>query len=113
VSEIFLSTGPFSNVRAFFLTLEIEMSNKKSKQERLMASGLELRKPSLILNLENSVLALEQAGWDEETIFGFVNCIMKGFITNGEWSEHYLQHVADLQKQATQRSNIDTTGLTG
>lgn len=57
---------------------------------------------SLLLNLENAVLAVEQAGFDENSIFAFVNMILKGFITNGSWTPEYLQAAAEAL-QARQR----------
>lgn len=49
---------------------------------------------SLLLDLENAVLAIEGAGFDENSIFAFVNMIMKGFITNGTWTPEYLEAAA-------------------
>ena len=74
------------------------MSTKKSHRtrEQLLEQREGLGTKSQMLQLEDAILALEQSGFDSDTIFGFVNCIMKGFITNGEWSEIYLAHVGEI-----------------
>jgi hypothetical protein len=53
---------------------------------------------SLILDLENAVLALEQH-YSIDEIFAFVNMINRGFIVNGAFSEIYLEHVNGLLRQ--------------
>lgn len=50
---------------------------------------------SLLLDLENAVLALEGQGHDSVAIHSFVNMILRGFITNGAWTPEYLQLAAD------------------
>ena len=71
----------------------------------------DLPKQSLLLELEDAILKIEAAGWKEEEIFGFVNCILKGFITEGKFSDIYLRYCADIMKQQhreqTQRT-VDT-----
>ena len=66
---------------------------------------------SMLLDLENAVLAIEASGHSEEDIFAFVNMILKGFITNGTWTPEYLQMVAniieDKRRSETQRT-VDT-----
>jgi len=59
------------------------------------------KQKSLILDLENAVLALEQH-YQISEIFAFVNMINRGFIVNGAFSEVYLQHVNVLLKQQAQ-----------
>lgn len=54
---------------------------------------------SVINALETAVLILEQGGYDEPMIFGLVNCILKGFIRNGEWAPEYLEMVAKMQEE--------------
>ena len=58
-----------------------------------------------MLALENSVLALEANGMDEHTIFGMVNCILKGYIRNGEFAPEYVEHVKNIidEKRELQR----------
>jgi len=58
-----------------------------------------------MLALENAVLALEANGMDENTIFGMVNCVLKGFIRNGEFAPEYVDHVKAIidQKREIQR----------
>jgi hypothetical protein len=74
------------------------MSTKKSHRtrEQLLEQREGLASHSLMMQLEDAVLGLEQAGFDEQTIYGFVNCIIKGFITGGEWSPIYLAHVKEI-----------------
>ena len=55
-----------------------------------------IREASLMLALENAVLALEANGMDENTIFGMVNCILKGYIRNGEFAPEYIDHVRGI-----------------
>ena len=78
------------------------MSTKKSKAERLASSGIDMRKPSLMLDLENAVLALEQAGYTEDMIFGFVNCILKGFIRNGMFAPEYIDMCRQIIEERSQ-----------
>jgi hypothetical protein len=61
---------------------------------------------SLVLQLEDAVLALEQAGSSVDEIFSFVNCILKGFITGGEFSPIYIDYCAKII--AEQRAGIHT-----
>ena len=57
------------------------MSTKKQHREE--------QERSLILNLEDALLALENhVGPDE--IWAYVNCILKGFIVNGKFSDTYI-----------------------
>lgn len=58
--------------------------------------------PSLLLELENAVLAIESAGFTEEAIFAFVNMILKGFITNGTWTPEYLEYATQILQQRQQ-----------
>jgi hypothetical protein len=71
----------------------------------------ELRK-SLVLDLENAVLALENHYTIEE-IFAFVNCINRGFITDGTWSEDYLRWASQALYAKEEKSRIitDLSGL--
>jgi len=69
------------------------MSTKKSKGK------LPHKPTTLLLELENTVLAMEQRGIDESTLFGLVNCILKGFIRNGEFTPEYLAHVRELMQE--------------
>jgi hypothetical protein len=69
------------------------MSTKKSKGK------IPNRAPTLLFELENTVLAMESKGVDENTIFGLVNCILKGFIRNGEFTPEYLAHVKTLMQE--------------
>lgn len=62
----------------------------------------DIPKKSLLLDLENAVLAIEQSGFDDMSIHSFVNMILKGFITNGTWTPEYLQAAAEAL-QARQR----------
>ncbi|HET8687332.1 MAG TPA: hypothetical protein VFM18_11810 [Methanosarcina sp.] len=55
----------------------------------------EEQKVSLMQQLENNLLALESAVGAEETLF-YVDCILKGFITNGTWAPEYLDYVRGL-----------------
>lgn len=64
------------------------MSTKKSHQE--------MKEKSLLLNLENAVLALESAGYVENDIFSFVNMVMKGFIRDGAFAPEYVAHVEQI-----------------
>ena len=64
---------------------------------------------SLLLELEDAVLKIEAAGWDENSIFAFVNMILKGYITNGTWSEIYLEAAA---KALQERQTMSRTVLT-
>jgi hypothetical protein len=54
---------------------------------------------SVILALETAVLLLEQNGYTEEMIYGLVNCILQGFITNGAWTPEYIQAVEKIEKE--------------
>jgi len=66
----------------------------------------DLPKPSLLLELEDAILKIEAAGWDESSIFAFVNMILKGYITHGKFSEIYLAAAAEAleQRQAMSRT---------
>jgi hypothetical protein len=71
----------------------------------------DLPKKSMLLDLENAVLAVEQAGFDEHSIFAFVNMILKGFVTNGTWTPEYLEAAAKAlqeRQQALTTRTIDT-----
>ena len=76
-----------------------------------MMSKQDIPGKSMLLDLENAVLAIEAAGHSEEDIFAFVNMILKGFVTNGTWTREYLEMVAkiieDKRRYETQRT-IDT-----
>lgn len=65
-----------------------------------------IKEATLMLALENAVLALEANGMDENTIFGSVNCILKGFIRNGEFAPEYIEHVQGIidQKRELERA---------
>jgi hypothetical protein len=54
---------------------------------------------SVILALETAVLLLEQSGYTEEMIYGLVNCVLKGFITGGEWTPEYLAAVNRIESE--------------
>jgi hypothetical protein len=69
------------------------MSTKRSKGK------LPVKQTTLLLELENTILAMEQRGIDENTLFGLVNCILKGFIRNGEFTAEYLTHVRELMQE--------------
>lgn len=79
------------------------MSTKQSHGR--IAAKEPIREATLMLALENAVLALEANGMDENTIFGMVNCILKGFIRNGEFAPEYVDHVKSIidQKRELQR----------
>ena len=69
---------------------------------------------SLLLELEDAVLKIEAAGWDENAIFAFVNMILKGYITNGTWSEIYLEYAARaLQAQQQPLTRTVLTDING
>lgn len=57
---------------------------------------------SLVLQLEDAVLALEAAGSTADEIFSFVNMIQKGFITNGMFSPEYIDYCAQVIAQQRQ-----------
>ena len=75
----------------------------------------DIPKQSLLLELEDAILKIEAAGWDEQAIFSFVNCILKGFITGGQFSEIYLKHCADIiedkRRHETQRTLNQPPGI--
>lgn len=79
------------------------MSTKASHGK--VAAKEPIKEATLMLALENAVLALEANGMDENTIFGMVNCILKGFIRNGEFAPEYVDHVKGIidQKRELQR----------
>lgn len=54
---------------------------------------------SVILALETAVLLLEQSGYTEEMIYGLVNCVLRGFITGGEWTPEYLAAVNRIEAE--------------
>ena len=66
---------------------------------------------SLLLDLENAVLAIEAAGHTDEDIFAFVNMVLKGFIRDGAFAPEYLAMIARIieerKREQTQRT-IDT-----
>ena len=72
---------------------------------RLSHGKIDPQPPSLMFALENAVLALEANGMDENTIFGMVNCILKGYIRNGEFAPEYIDHVKGIidERQEIQR----------
>ena len=70
------------------------MSYKKQKQEK--------QARSLMMALEDAVLALESSGQAETEIFAYVNMILKGFIRNGQITEEYIQ----LAKNAMEQQQI-------
>jgi hypothetical protein len=76
------------------------MSTRKSKGKI---------KPQLTLlqELENTVLAMENKGVDENTLFGLVNCILKGFIRNGQFTPEYLEYA----KTALAQRNLNVEEL--
>lgn len=63
---------------------------------KLSHGKIDPQPPSLMFALENAVLALEANGMDENTIFGMVNCVLKGYIRNGEFAPEYIQHVENI-----------------
>jgi hypothetical protein len=69
------------------------MSTKRSKGK------LPTKPTTLLLELENVILAMEQKGIDESTLFGLVNCILKGFIRNGEFTPEYLTYVREIMQE--------------
>jgi len=69
-----------------------EMSTKLSSG-KMQPKQAPIQEASLMLALENAVLALEANGMDENTIFGSVNCILKGYIRDGEFAPEYIDHV--------------------
>ena len=72
---------------------------------RLSKGKIDPQPPSLMFALENAVLALEANGMDETTIFGMVNCILKGYIRSGEFAPEYIDHVRGIidERQEIQR----------
>ena len=77
------------------------MSTKRSHNKiphKAKTETADFKDPSLILALENCILALEEH-YSIDEIFAFVNCINKGFITNGEWSPIYLEYVKNILKE--------------
>jgi len=68
------------------------MSTKLSKG-KVKNKDVKIDAPNLLMGLENVILAMESQGLDETTIFGFVNCILKGFIRNGKFTPEYLANV--------------------
>ena len=63
-------------------------------------------KQTLLRQLEDAVLVLEARGFDENTIHGFVNCILKGFIVNGEFSETYLANASQVMQELELRERL-------
>lgn len=59
---------------------------------------------SVINALETAVLILEQGGYTEDMIFGLVNCVLKGFIRNGEWAPEYLEMVNEMAKKEAEEA---------
>ena len=57
---------------------------------------------SLMMALEDAVLALESSGQSENEIFAYVNMILKGFIREGVITQEYIQ----LAKQAMENQQI-------
>ena len=68
------------------------MSTKKSKGK--------IKQPlTLLQELENVVLAMEHKGLDETTLFGLVNCILKGYIRNGQFTAEYIAYAQTALEQ--------------
>jgi len=67
------------------------MSYKKQRQEK--------QAKSLMMALEDAVLAMEAAGQAETEIFAYVNMILKGFIRNGQITEEYIRLAKDAMEQ--------------
>ena len=80
-----------------------------------MTQNKDIPNRSLLLELEDAILKIESAGWDENSIFAFVNMILKGYITNGAWSEIYLEAAARAlqEKQADPWSRTVLTDANG
>ena len=76
------------------------MGEKMSKED--------IPKKSMLLELEDAVLKIEAAGYNEQEIFSFVNMILRGFITNGTWTKEYLQYCADLIEQQRRQDTSRT-----
>jgi hypothetical protein len=74
------------------------MSTKLSSG-KMQPKQAPIQEASLMLALETAVLALESNGMDEHTIHGMVNCILKGFITNGTFAPEYIEHVENIIKE--------------
>jgi hypothetical protein len=62
---------------------------------------------SLVLQLEDAVLALEQAGSTHDEIFSFVNMILKGFIRSGLFAPEYI----DYCRQVIEERNRPATRI--
>jgi len=74
------------------------MSTKLSSG-KIQPKEAPIKESSLMLALETAVLALESNGMDENTIFGMVNCILKGYIRGGEFAPEYIEHVENIIKE--------------
>ena len=72
------------------------MSNKRDHRHKQAVNSLnDLPAPKTLIEvLENTVLAIESSGCDEQTIFGLVNCILRGWIVEGNFTEEYRALVA-------------------
>ena len=75
-----------------FLLKGIDVSTK-------LSHGRIEQRETLMLKLENAVLALETGGVDHNTIHGMVNCILKGFIVNGNFVPEYIEHIENILKE--------------
>jgi hypothetical protein len=84
--------------------MSTKLSSGKIAPREKRVENADFKDPTLILALENTILALEEHHSIDE-IFAFVNCINKGFITNGEWNPIYLEYVKSIlqEKQELER----------
>lgn len=84
------------------------MSKTKTRPEKTNAPT------TLVLQLEDAVLALEQAGSSSDEIFSFVNMIQKGFIRDGMFAPEYIDYcqriIAEKQAGIHTRTNIILPG---
>lgn len=74
------------------------MSTKQSKG-KIAKEKIQFQETNLLLALENVVLAMESKGLDENTIFGLTNCILKGFVRNGQFTAEYMATVEQVIKE--------------
>ena len=81
------------------------MSTKKDKRDQ--------QHRSLLLNLEDSILALENFGMTEQDIFSLANMVMRGFIRNGIVTEEYLMLARQAQELQQQRELNELPGILG
>ena len=73
-----------------------DMKKQQTRPEKTKAPT------SLVLQLEDAVLALEAAGSTQDEIFSFVNMILKGFIRNGMFAPEYIDHCRQIIEQRNQ-----------